>query len=257
MQYTKIQCAFLRSIAFKDAEMAARGTWLTLNGLCADRENGGRIQGCRAWNDRQWLSHADCLALDIEVAVKNELAMWSGDDLLVIGYDVNGEDAFKAMSQTNRVRANGQWEKVRSMKGENAGGMNGLSRRHVDEMPPALPPAPKRDAAGTEKGCHTNQPSIHPSKGPSAPLPPPMGGGGASRESIEAARVRQREEALALHSQIEQSGRIDSCDPALLDALRKGIAYNAPGHPPIGGPFSATAKLREWLANPPAAKATA
>lgn len=64
---------------------------------------------------------------------------------------------------------------------------------------------------------------------------------------IEAARVAQREEAIAFLAELEQSGRIDKCDKTALHELRKAIAYNNTGMPPIGGPLGPVAKIRKQL----------
>jgi hypothetical protein len=177
MEYAKLQGAFLRSARFKDAEMPARGAWVTLIGHCADQTNGGRIVGCRGWNDRQWLSRTDCLREDVDLVVRAELAAWDGHDLVLEGYDRIAEGTFRALSEVNRKRAMDQHAGKRSAGGNDASGTGDASRRHGDHVPPAVRPAPADAAAGTDFGCQPpNQPTNQPpnERGAGAP-PPPMG----------------------------------------------------------------------------------
>lgn len=188
MEYAKLQGTFLRSVAFKDADMAARGAWVTLAGHCADQENGGRIVACQAWNDRQWLSRTDCMRGDVEHAVRSELARWDGADLVLVGYDVQSEAAFHNIAAVNRQRALDQWQKRRDADAAaaaknaagSAAGTDDASRRQNLSMPPAVPPAPAADAAGIENRCHlpTDLPTDLRNTDPAAvaaPAPPPMG----------------------------------------------------------------------------------
>jgi hypothetical protein len=63
-------------------------------------------------------------------------------------------------------------------------------------------------------------------------------------KAIEAARVQQREEAIAFLREIEEAGCLANYDPTALDNLRKAIAFNGPGSPPIGGPVGPLAILK-------------
>ena len=56
MQYLNIFTADMRSPEFTAATIEKRGIWISILAFCADQENGGIIQNCEDWTDRQWLS---------------------------------------------------------------------------------------------------------------------------------------------------------------------------------------------------------
>jgi hypothetical protein len=91
MQYLKLQQAFRQTDAWGEADCCARGAWVSIAGYCADKENGGRIEGAKAWGDRLWSQRAGVTVTQVEVAVLARLASWDGDDLVVAGYDTKGE----------------------------------------------------------------------------------------------------------------------------------------------------------------------
>jgi hypothetical protein len=103
MEYLKLQRGFRESDAWMAADVAARGAWTSVAGFCADEENAGRIVGARAWNDRLWLLRAGCSAAEVEHAVGAKLAAWDGDDLVVAGYDLIGEQHYQARRGTARA----------------------------------------------------------------------------------------------------------------------------------------------------------
>jgi len=162
MQYAKIQSRFTRSVVFKDADMAARGCWLTLHMYCADQENRGRIVGCKLWNDRQWFSRTDCMRADVDHLIKSELGTWDGDDLALVGYDLDGELHYHEVSERNRQRA---VEAHRRRQGdvppapENpAAGNSSQGDRDCRRHDPDLPPASKNGAAGKKVNTDAQAP---------------------------------------------------------------------------------------------------
>jgi hypothetical protein len=64
---------------------------------------------------------------------------------------------------------------------------------------------------------------------------------------LEQTRLRQAHEAIAFLNALADSGLEANADQSLLQEVRAGIASSRPGGPPIGGPFSALAKLRLWF----------
>lgn len=101
MEYTKLQIELQRQPRWKLASCAARGSWVSLAGFCAETENGGIIAGAKAYTDDQWMALVQCRASDIAGAVAAGLLTWDGDNLCVEGYDFHGE----AVCKMRRVEA--------------------------------------------------------------------------------------------------------------------------------------------------------
>lgn len=102
MQYLKLQRAFRACPQWQEATNAVRGAWTALAGHCADEELGGRIRGCRTWA-RSWTTKCDGItADDVSTVVVAGLARWDGDDLVVEGYDLIGEQSYQATRERGR-----------------------------------------------------------------------------------------------------------------------------------------------------------
>ncbi len=146
MEYSKIQMKFTRNPTFRSADPAARGVWVSLNSYCATEENGGRIVGCKAWNDRKWMVCADATGAEVQATVAAELAAWDGDDLVVFGYDIVGEQQHSAARVANKARADAHWGSVRQLRQQEFHAEQ--CRRHAAGTPLEMPAAPINDAAG-------------------------------------------------------------------------------------------------------------
>jgi hypothetical protein len=53
MIYLNLKTSTLRAPEYIGSEPTARATWLNLC-YCCEQENGGTIDGCAQWKDRQW-----------------------------------------------------------------------------------------------------------------------------------------------------------------------------------------------------------
>lgn len=102
MEYLKLQRSFRESDAWMAADVHARGAWTSVAGFCADEENSGRIVGAKAWIDRLWLLRAGCGLACIEHMIASHLAAWDGDDLVVAGYDIIGQQHYQAKRKVAR-----------------------------------------------------------------------------------------------------------------------------------------------------------
>ena len=111
MDYSRQLLSWTRSVTFRSATLEARGAWTMLNGYCADQRNGGRIERASCWTDRQWELCADCTRAIVEDLVAFGLATWQGDDLLVAGYDAEGETLYAQRSTRGAAGANARWSK--------------------------------------------------------------------------------------------------------------------------------------------------
>jgi hypothetical protein len=101
MDYAKLQLVHTRSAAWRVATMTARGAAVSVLAYCADQENGGRIEGARAWERGVWREIMGVKASEIEVAVACGLLAWEGNDLVCTLWDHKGFNALKVK------RANG------------------------------------------------------------------------------------------------------------------------------------------------------
>lgn len=106
MEYMKLQRSFRKSDAWVGADAAARGAWVSVAGYCADEENGGRIVAAKRWLERLWQHRVGCTLPEIEHAIALELARWDGDDLIVEGYDLRGEQAYQ--DKRSQARTGGE-----------------------------------------------------------------------------------------------------------------------------------------------------
>lgn len=100
MNYLNIHTDILRGSEFIGADPVERATWLALLGWCATQENGGVIEGCKNWKDRQWQQLAGVTAE--EVKIESELYGFDGDDLEVYFYPIEAEAAVKAKREAGR-----------------------------------------------------------------------------------------------------------------------------------------------------------
>jgi hypothetical protein len=100
MNWLNIYTPILRSPEFIGSDPVARATWLSLLAYCVEQENGGVIQGCAGWKDRQWQQTCGVTRKEIDAA--NELCEWADDDLRVIFYPHDKEREVKAKRNGGR-----------------------------------------------------------------------------------------------------------------------------------------------------------
>lgn len=101
MEYINLHRSVLAGSEFVGAEPVDRATWLMLLDYCCGQENGGVIEACKAWADRQWQQIAKVTKNEVERASK--LWMWEGDDLVVNFYPEEAESQVKAMRRGGRI----------------------------------------------------------------------------------------------------------------------------------------------------------
>ena len=70
---------------------ALLGAWLRLAAFCSAQFNGGRIVDCRGWNKDQWPRMTRLSRQQITALGAAQLVLWEGDDLVVQGYDHEGD----------------------------------------------------------------------------------------------------------------------------------------------------------------------
>lgn len=95
---------FMISIEFITADATAAsdqvlGAWLRLCTYSAPRLLGGRLEGAKAWDAATWLRATGVARKAVDGLVVAGLAAWSGDDLVLHGYDLHGEKVWRAKSK--------------------------------------------------------------------------------------------------------------------------------------------------------------
>jgi hypothetical protein len=89
MIYLNLKTSTLRAPEYIGSEPTQRGTWLNLMCYCCEQENGGVIDGCAGWKDRQWQQTAGVTLA--EVREDCDLWKWDGEALVVTFYPSDKE----------------------------------------------------------------------------------------------------------------------------------------------------------------------
>lgn len=154
MNWLNIYTPILRSPEFIGSDPVARATWLSLLAYCVEQENGGLIQGCAGWKDRQWQQTCGVTRQEIDAA--NELCEWADDDLRVIFYPHDKEREVKA--KRNGGRRGGQ--STSEAKTEAARANGAKHNPSITQAEPKVEPNGREgkgmEGEGKEKGKHTS-----------------------------------------------------------------------------------------------------
>ncbi len=100
MNYLNIHTDTLRGVDVIGAEPDERATWLMLLGWCATQENGGVIEDCESWRDRQW--QQICGVTEEEVKTISKLYGFKDGNLVVNHYPIDAENAVKAKRESGK-----------------------------------------------------------------------------------------------------------------------------------------------------------
>lgn len=101
MDWINIRTSALRTPEYIGSRPVERATWLNVLAYCTDQENGGRIQRCASWGDRQW--QQICGVTRREVNAATNLLTWDGDDLLVWNYPADKQAEVQAKRDAGRL----------------------------------------------------------------------------------------------------------------------------------------------------------
>lgn len=101
MKYLNLDLPDLKREEFSSSSFSEIGVWLTLVAYCATIENGGVIQNCRSWSDRQWIASAGLVKDDV-IGAGCDLWCMDDDDLEVKFYPVSQEAALKAKREAGK-----------------------------------------------------------------------------------------------------------------------------------------------------------
>jgi hypothetical protein len=110
MRYAAVHIAILRQPPALLADDSVIGAWVRLIAYASEHELGdfdaagefieARIEGARAWTDRQWGAAINTDLEGVESTIKAGMARWDGQDLLVFGYNLASQKSYDA-SRTN------------------------------------------------------------------------------------------------------------------------------------------------------------
>jgi hypothetical protein len=81
MNWINLNVTVLDSEEFLGADPTERGTWLCLMRYCCGQENGGKIEGAKAWKDRKWQQVVRVTLKEVQASC--DLWRWEGDDLII------------------------------------------------------------------------------------------------------------------------------------------------------------------------------
>jgi hypothetical protein len=94
MNYLNVDQSDLRKPEFVSADLAQRGAWFSLLSWSAAVENGGKIIGARAWNEKMWVQ---ACGLTLKILRQTcGLWAWDGEDLVLWSYPIEQEKAVQA-----------------------------------------------------------------------------------------------------------------------------------------------------------------
>ena len=109
MEWLKLELKIIRSQEYLASDPVARATWLNLICFCADKENGGVIEGCKAWKCRMW--QQVCGITLAETRIKCHLYGWAGKDLVVNFYPTKTEGLVQMRREAGKAGAISRWQK--------------------------------------------------------------------------------------------------------------------------------------------------
>jgi hypothetical protein len=101
MIYLNLKTSTLRAPEYIGSEPTQRGTWLNLLCYCCEQENGGTIEGCAGWKDRQWQQTAGVTLA--EVREECDLWQWDGEALVVTFYPSDKEAEVQSRREAGRL----------------------------------------------------------------------------------------------------------------------------------------------------------
>lgn len=101
MNWLNIYTPILRSPEFIGSDPVARATWLSIIAYCVEQENGGVVESCGNWGDRQW--QQTCGVTRAEIDGADLLCRWEGDDLRVVFYPHDKERQVVAKREAGKV----------------------------------------------------------------------------------------------------------------------------------------------------------
>jgi hypothetical protein len=154
MIWLNLKTTTLRSPEYAGSEPIQRATWLNLLAYCCEQENGGKIEGCGGWKDRQWQQ-----TLGVTLAeVREECALWHWEDdaLCVAFYPTFKEDEVQARREAGK-RGGSARTKAKTEAARNNGAKHNPSKTQAKakQNPSTNPTEREREWEENDKGKGT------------------------------------------------------------------------------------------------------
>jgi len=154
MIWLNLKTTTLRSPEYAGSEPIQRATWLNLLAYCCEQENGGKIEGCGGWKDRQWQQ-----TLGVTLAeVREECALWHWEDyaLCVAFYPTFKEDEVQARREAGK-RGGSARTKAKTEAARNNGAKHNPSTTQAKpkQNPSTNPTEREREWEENDKGKET------------------------------------------------------------------------------------------------------
>jgi hypothetical protein len=154
MIWLNLKTTTLRSPEYAGSEPIQRATWLNLLAYCCEQENGGKIEGCGEWKDRQW---QQTLGVTLaEVREDSALWHWEGDALCVAFYPTFKEDEVQARREAGK-RGGSARTKAKTEAARNNGAKHNPSKTQAEpkQNPSNNPTEREREWEENDKGKGT------------------------------------------------------------------------------------------------------
>ena len=107
MKFFGVHIEDLESDRFLSASNDQIATWLFLHTLCSKQMNGGTIPEASSLSERFWNHHGISAGIIIK---SSPLWSWSGDELTVEPYDIDGETLYLKKSKGGKAGAAKRWK---------------------------------------------------------------------------------------------------------------------------------------------------
>ncbi len=142
MNWLNLNVSVLDSPEFLGAEPIQRATWLCLLRYCVGQENGGEIQDCREWRDRQWQQVVR--VTKEEVMAESDLWTWNGGGIVVAFYPNEKEREVQAMRSIGQSKTDKKAAAARE-NGRNGGRPAKETQRKPNDKPNGEKPSDEKN----------------------------------------------------------------------------------------------------------------
>jgi hypothetical protein len=149
MIWLNLKTTTLRSPEYAGSEPIQRATWLNLLAYCCEQENGGKIDGCGEWKDRQWQQ-----TLGVTLAeVRQDCALWHWEDgaLCVAFYPTDKQEEVKAKRDAGKRGGSAKTQAKTQAARDNGAKHNPSKTQAKPKQNPSSNPT-EREGKGNDKG---------------------------------------------------------------------------------------------------------
>lgn len=159
MKKTFLVNGYIRGAQFLAKPAAIRGVWLALQAYVAEREAGGVVYGAASFTGATWaaLTGKGGGRRMVDKMIAAELAFWDGANLVLCGYDLEGEQRYRDKIEAARNGGIASGEKRRA-----GGGTKTIPPDEERETPPDRGWSEPQAESGEERSSASTTPSNTP-----------------------------------------------------------------------------------------------